>query len=139
MASISQIRTAIKTKLDGLATPAIVYDIFRINVAGYPAVMFEPTELANEILDTCNNLRTYKFAIGITQEIERIDRDGWMDILIGVFDEIVSAFDDDYTLGGLCEGGVLPMNWRFGVAEMENWNILFVDFVLECKTTYQLS
>lgn len=139
MASISQIRTAIKTKLDGLSTPAVVYDIFRLNVEWYPAVMFEPTELANEILDTCNNLRTYKFAIGITQEIERIERDGWMDILIGVFDEIVSAFDDDYTLGGLCEGGVLPMNGRFWVAEMENGNILFVDFVLECKTTYQLS
>lgn len=76
MASISQIRTAIKTKLDGLSTPAIVYDIFKVNAEGYPAVMFEPTELANEILDTCNNLRTYKFAIGITQEIERIERDG---------------------------------------------------------------
>ena len=82
MASISQIRTAIKTKLDGLSTPAIVYDIFKINVEGFPAVMFEPTELANEFLDTCNNLRTYKFAIGITQEIEEIDRGQGMNILI---------------------------------------------------------
>ena len=139
MATISQIRSAIKTKLDGLSTPAIIYDTFRLNFEGFPAVMFEPTSLANEILDTCNNLRTYRFSIGIVQEIERIDRGQGMNILIWVFDEIINAFDDDFTLGGLCDGGVVPINWNFWVAEMEKWNTIYVDFVLECKTKYHLN
>lgn len=139
MATISQIRDAIKTKLDRLSTPAVVYDIFKVNVEGYPSVMFEPTSLENIALDTCNNMRTYKFAIGITQEIENIDRDRWMDILIWVFDEIINAFDNDFDLWGLCEWGVRPINWNFWVAEMENGSILFVDFTLDCKTKYHIT
>lgn len=139
MATISQIRTAIKTKLDGLSTPSVVYDVFKVNVEWYPAVMFEPTSLDNTTLDTCNNLRTYRFAIGITQEVERIERWPAMDILIGVFDEFINAFDNDFDLWGLCEGGVSPINWNFWVAEMENGSIIFVDFILECKTKYKLT
>lgn len=139
MANISQIRTAIKAKLEGLSTPAIVYDTFILNFEGFPAVMFEPTSLENTILDTCNNLRTYKFSIGIVQEMERIDRGQAMDILIWVFEEVINAFDDDFTLGGLCEGGVTPLNGNFWVAEMEKWDTIYVDFILECKTKYHLN
>jgi len=138
MATISQIRTTIKAKLDGLSTPSVVYDVFKLNIEWHPAIMFEPTELTNEVLDTCNNLRTYRFGISILQETESIKRDQAMDILIWVFDETINAFDNDFDLWGLCEGGVNPIGWRFGVAETENWDILFVDFTLECKTKYHI-
>jgi len=139
MATISQIRTAIKSKLDGLSTPAVVYDVFKLNTDGHPAVMFEPTELDSQILDTCNNLRTYRFGISILQESETIERNQAMDILIGVFDETINAFDNDFDLWGLCEGGVNPLWGRFWLAETENGNILFVDFTLECKTQYHIT
>lgn len=138
MANISQIRTAIKTKLDGLSTPAVVYDVFKLNVEGFPAVMFEPTELENTVLDTCNNLRTYRFGISILQESNE-DKNVPMDILIGVFDQVINAFDNDFDLWGLCEGWVTPIWGRFWLAETENWSILFVDFTLECKTEYKIN
>lgn len=139
MSNISQIRTKIKEKLDGLNSPTAIFwfvsDIIDVQPTGYPAIYFEPDKLEWSILDSCNNERNYIFKIIIEQEAIKKSKEDALDILINVFDKVIDGFDSDYTLWWLCEWWIDPMNADFVMAKIwETWAILAVIFDLHCKT-----
>ena len=73
MSNFTDIRTAIKNKLNGLTgvgQPFVEsYPYHKIGVGWYPAVSFEPSSISSQIETTTENLRTYGFDIVIQQEI----------------------------------------------------------------------
>lgn len=107
MSTFTDIRNAIKTKLEGLTgtgQPFVVtYPYHKIGLSGYPSVTFEPSSITSQIETTSENLRTYSFDIVIQQELNEAGREKGIDILVSSTDTVINAFDNDFTLGGLCE------------------------------------
>ena len=70
---IQTISTAIKAKLQTLAgtgKPLVsVVDYHTEKASGFPFACFEIMGFENEILDSCNNLRTYEYVVLVFQEI----------------------------------------------------------------------
>ena len=60
--------------------------------------MFEPSEMSSVYEDTANNYRNFIFQIVIVQEMNQISRADAMDILLNCFEQMVDAFDQDWTL-----------------------------------------
>jgi len=67
---------------------------------GYPYATFEPTESAGSYHTNAQNLRVYSFDINIHQTLGK--KTAIADLL-DITDEIIQAFDEDYTLGGNCD------------------------------------
>jgi hypothetical protein len=102
MSNFSDIRTAIRAKLDtltGTGQPiAFVYSYHKIGAEGYPSVTFEPSSIASQIETTSENYRTYAFDIIVQQEIEVARREYAIDTLVEVTDTLINTFDNDWTL-----------------------------------------
>jgi hypothetical protein len=60
--------------------------------------MFEPSEMSSVYEDTANNYRNFVFQIVIVQEMNQISRGEAMDILLNCFEQMIDAFDKDWTL-----------------------------------------
>jgi hypothetical protein len=60
--------------------------------------MFEPSELQSQYEDTDNNYRNYIFQIVIVQEMNKITRSEAMEIILNCFENMINAFDVDFTL-----------------------------------------
>jgi len=101
--SFNSIRTAISTKLNTVTQLAFVDDKHHTDMTGYPAATFEPVRLDNEFYTSSDNKRAYQFTILIHQEIDTIGRDEAVRILDAAVDAVKSAFDTDYTLGGVVD------------------------------------
>lgn len=103
---IQTIQNAVKAKLDtlkGSGKPLVaVIDYLTEKADGFPFACFEIVGWDSEILDSCNNLRTYTFAVAVFQDLPDVGNRGEaLAVLTKAVDEIVNAFDSDYTLGGL--------------------------------------
>lgn len=142
MTKIQDLRTSILTKLTtltGTGKPLVeVLDYNTLDKTGFPYAVFEPLSLTSEVLDSCNNARTYIFDIYVYQEVQTAWRDWAIDILTNCFQEITDLFDADYTLWWLCQGWVSPTAWEFG--QIINWDgmICFANIKLSCKVLHNI-
>ena len=141
--SLTTIRTAIKSKLDTLTgtwKPIVeVFDYHTLNSAGFPYVTFEPSNLDSNFQDTCNNLRSYSFDIFIYQNILDENRQTALNVLTNVFDEIINAFDKDYTLWWIADGGVNAVWWDIGQLVDENGATLFANIKIIVNILYNVN
>ena len=143
MSKINDISSAIKTKLESLDSLSYVYDTIEANSEWYPCVRFEPDTLDNVVQDTCNNLRTLSFEALLLQELSNITPIGWNSkrrqgylILENAYSEIIDIFDNDFTLGWICEGWVEPIKAQFWEVNLDTWDLLFVKFTIKCSYIY---
>lgn len=136
MTTIWQVRNAIKSKLDTLTGTWKVfvadYNYFTTKPTWFPFVMFEPVEMSSVFEDTANNYRNFVFQIAIVQEMTQVSRWIALDILNSCFEEMINAFDKDWTLGGVVEQ-VDATNWSFGEIDLEKWPALYVTTNLNCR------
>jgi len=139
--SWTTLRPAVKAKLDSLTGVgqkiAQVLDVHTGNITQFPAVTFEPSSNENEFFSNTDNLRSYQFDIYVHQEITRPGRDVAIDILTGVVDDIIEAFDTDYNLGGaadFCEA--MPSVW--GEYTGEHGAIKYAQLTIICKIEKQV-
>lgn len=114
--SIANIKAAIKTNLDNLVTDTVLggvteTDIKRnplnADVGSYPHAFLMPPAVESAALDNRTNLRTYTFDIMILFRAEDIDTTAELEIAI---EAVLDEFDNDPTLGGTAQGGVLPVS-----------------------------
>lgn len=106
---ITNLETAIKTKLDWITSLAAVYDYFTLETTGYPYASFELSDFDGEFLDVCTNKRNFIFNTVIIQEINKknLTRGQAKTILYGVLEDLITAFDSDQDLG---DGTVIKWN-----------------------------
>lgn len=102
MIKIQDVRNAINNKLQELTGDGKVFvevsNFFTQKASGFPFVMFEPAEMSSVYEDTANNYRNFIFQIVIVQEMNQISRGEAMDILLNAFEQMIDAFDKDWTL-----------------------------------------
>lgn len=120
--SFNSFRTAISTKLGTITELAFVDDKHHTDITGYPAATFEPVRLENEFYTSSDNKRLYQFTILVHQEMDTIGRDEAIRILDATVDAIKSAFDTDYTLGGVVDY-MDPITVDFGEYEEGNASV----------------
>lgn len=120
--SFNSFRTAIATKLGTITELAFVDDKHHTDITGYPAATFEPVRLENEFFTSSDNKRLYQFTILVHQEMDTIGRDEAIRILDATVDAIKSAFDTDYTLGGVVDY-MDPITVDFGEYEEGNASV----------------
>lgn len=120
---------AIKSKLNSLTGSGQVlstnYDYHETTPSGFPAATFEASQLQNSMFTTNDNLRGYSFDIVIYQEFSTITRQEAKDILYQTADALVQAFDEDVTLGGVCDYTV-PVQGNFGVYDAANGSMMYL-------------
>ena len=96
---ITELETAIKTKLETISDFQVVYDNFTLDTTGYPYAAFELSDFDGEFLDSCTNKRDFIFNIIVIQEISKsLTRDQAKDILYTCLENIITAFDGDMDL-----------------------------------------
>ena len=133
---ITDIRNAIKTKLDSLTWEWKCFaensNVFTQNVSGFPFVMFEPVELQSEYEDTANNYRNFIFNIVIVQEMNQISRWEAMNIVLNCFEQMIDAFDQDFTLWWVVQQ-VDATQGNFGEIDLWKWPCLYLSSNLNCR------
>lgn len=101
----------------------------------YPYLCFEHIEFNAEILDNCNNLRTFVFETLIFQEITKA---GWRqeatEIIYKAIDDVIDLIDENYTLGLNWVKIVNPMAWRIEPLTMQNGKCLVGRLLIEIQT-----
>jgi hypothetical protein len=75
-----------------------VYEYYTTKPSGFPFVAVEPASLSSEYTDTDNNFRSFGFTVYIFQEMTNATREVALDIVSKAFDQVINAFDSDWTL-----------------------------------------
>lgn len=130
--SFTTLKTAIKTKLDSVAELQNAYDYHATDLTGFPCATFEPSGNENVIFTNTDNYRSYAFDLVIYQEFDKTTRQNAVNILAQAVDAVISAFDSDITLGGVCDLLTpLPSSW--GVITDSGGSSLFAQIQIVCN------
>ena len=142
MIKIQDVRNAIQTKLETLTGENKVFvqasNYFTQKATWFPFVMFEPSEMSSVYEDTANNYRNFVFQIVIVQEMNHVTRGEAMDILLNCFEQMIDAFDQDWTLWWVVQQ-VDATNGEFGEIYMEKWPCLYLSSNLNCRVLVPIS
>jgi hypothetical protein len=134
--SQTAIRAKIKEKLlahcgEGLPIKE-VYAEHRTDFGGYPVATFEPSAEESDYETTTQNLRKYIYRIVLWQEAQSMTGEGALDILIALSETIIADFDEDFTLGGVCDFcNAVPAIW--GQWDSPTGIVRYTEIKLECN------
>lgn len=130
--SFTTLRPVIKTKLDGIDELAYVNDFHTMETDGYPMATFEPSGHENSMISDSDNFRAHTFDIIVQQEMENIGRDEAVRILAAAVDAIITAFDEDLTLGGATQW-CTPIPSAWGTTNVEG-AVMYATMQLVCNS-----
>ena len=112
-----------------------VKDYHTLENAGYPYLTFENIDFTAEILDNCNNLRTFTFEVLVFQEItETGGRQEAKEIIYKSMDDLLDLLDKNYTLWLTEVKMVNPTWWTIEPLVMQNWKCLVGRLQVEIQT-----
>lgn len=143
--SIQTIKANIKTNLDELVTAgtlgaAISTDIKRSPLSAdfpaFPCAILMPPALESQVLDNRTVTRTYAFDIMIVVNAEDITDTIQVENMI---EAVISKFDNDPTLGGAAEGGVLPVSSAPEPFQHNGRDLIMVIMQIEAKQAVSLT
>lgn len=97
------LKAAILAKLQTVSVLQQVTDYYSSDIEGWPAAGFEVSGNSSVMFTNDDNLRGYGFKIIILQEMEEAGRQKANDIICEALDAVLSAFDEDFNLGGACD------------------------------------
>ena len=101
--SFTSLKPFIKSKLEGIDSIEEVQAYHASEFTGFPAVTFESDSInKNDMQTTGENFRSLQFSLIIWQELEQTGRENATNYVDAVVDDIMAAFDTDFTLGGEC-------------------------------------
>lgn len=132
MATFTTIRAAIKSKLEGISNLVAVFDTHESDLTGYPSATFDVSESASDFEDNRNNLRTITYKIWIYQETYIKGYDAGSNILDATSDAVITALENDFSLGGVvdwCEPTVGPREQ----VQSPNGLVIRQELILKCK------
>lgn len=134
----SSIKTAIKNTLSGITGIKNVYGYEKGDLNGFPSatVVLEAVDCNYET--NVQDERKYTFKIKIYQEMEddALGAEGAETVIENLIDSVISEFEDDFTLGGLCHK--VNINGIVGYTERE-MNMRVLEFKIDCYALYTLS
>ena len=125
------IEEAVYNKLAGVTELQNVQRVHTTNLPGFPAATFEPSEGENQMEDTVNNLRHYSFDVVLHQEMTVAGREEAKNILMAAVDAVITAFDEDFTLGGAVHS-VIPLPSLWGTYRAGNASVMYATLKVKC-------
>lgn len=114
--SLTTVKAAIKTNLDELVTAEtlggatqtdIKKDPLSIDLKSYPHAFLMPPSIESEVQDNRSVIRTYTFDIMVLFNAKNLDTTAELETAI---EALLNKFDNDPTLGGTANAGVLPVS-----------------------------
>ncbi len=132
MATYTSIRSAISTKLATVTELFEVFDYDHINFDGYPTATFEPFNNEDIFFTDKDNERKYQYRIILHQEMESGGRQNAIDILVEAVDAVITAFDEDPTLGGVVKA-CDPITTLWGQDTLGDGAMKIVEIQVVCK------
>lgn len=114
--SLANIKNNIKTHLDDLVTDTVLAgatitdikkDPLSMDIARFPHAFLMPPSIESVVEDNRGVVRTYTFSIMVAWNAENLASDTEVETAI---EAILTEFDNDPTLGGYANGGVLPVS-----------------------------
>ena len=102
----AQIIDAIYTKLNAVSElTGRVYKFNKSKFDGYPVAVILGSENEKARESTATIMKTYKFKVQVLQEVNEATRgtEAGETLLVNLCDKIDDLFDDDDTLGGVCD------------------------------------
>lgn len=143
--AIQNIKQAIKANLDALVTEdvlggATITDIRKdplsADIGGYPHAFLMPPAMESEVLDNRNVMRTYTFAIMIIFNAENLTTTTELEEKI---EAVLNKFDNDPTLDGTSQGGVLPVSSSPQPFQHSGRDLIVVSIEIQAKEAVSLS
>lgn len=131
------IEAAVLAKLQSVTELQEVFDYHTTNLPGFPAATMEPSDGEDEMLTTVDNLRHYSFDIVVHQEMTVAGRQEAKNILMAAVDAIITAFDEDWSLGGAVQE-VIPLPSKWGTYEAGNASVMFATLQVKCMKVVQV-
>jgi len=113
--SITTIKNQVKAKLDTLVTDGVIanavqsdikLDPLNMDVGNFPVGVVMPPAVESEVLDNVTITRTYIYDLIFVFNAEDLDTTNELETKM---EAILNAFDNDPTLGGAANAGVLPI------------------------------
>ena len=130
----SAIRAAIKSLLTAVTGIQNVYDKYKSNIAGYPAIVFDQTNDTGEMLDDSNNLHEVTFTAEIYVEVPVEGQDTAVGILDTAINNVITALEkkSNDTLSGTVDW-VVPTSGRSTAIETTQGMVFMKEVVIKCK------
>lgn len=145
MSTIQSIKTEIQTILNELITSGdlggVIVSDFRkditdYDIASYPTAILTTPAIRSETLTNRDNLRTLEFNIVIIDKGENISSTTQIETLI---ETILNKFDNNPTLNGLADGGVVPSTSEPEVATIGDKSYIAFMVILQIKISKSLT
>ena len=110
------------------------------DVTIFPAVTLSRGNLANITIANADNKYTYTFTLLVQQEAQSMDEEDAEDVIAGVVDDIVTAFDTDFNLGGAVDFSEPVQSQDWGKYDAGQGVVMYAPLVLvfniEKQVTY---
>ncbi len=142
----SDIKNQIKSILEELAKNETLKDvkvfdfkkdnIFDLDLSRFPTAILMPPSIEGGELTNRDNLRTHTFEIVIISNREDLDSEITIEDLI---ETILNKFDNDPTLGGKADGGVLPSSSRPEALASLGHNYIVFSIFIQAKAVKNLT
>jgi hypothetical protein len=143
------IKTQILVNLQALQTAGVISSFIALDrgkdplskdnapSTGYPFAIVGMPRVGNDMEDTANNIRSYRFDILFVLNYDAMPTPDYA--VEGVIDAVLNQFDTNFTLGGTAIAAQVPpaQVTAFPVTTPSGDFACFV-VTLECRTLYQL-
>lgn len=145
MSSLSEIKTAIKAKLDELKTAGTLADVqeddFKVgilerDIMAYPCAILTTPTIESSAETNRDNTRIYTYEIVVVQKQELINAATDIEDLA---EAILNKFDNDPTLGGKADAGVEPATSSPQAAISRGKGVIFFSVILRVKKIIALT
>lgn len=142
--SIQLIKSAIKSNLDALVPGTLggaeISDIKKnplaADIPAYPYAFLMPPAVESEVLDNRTITRTYTFGILVLFNAENLASTTELEEKV---EAIMGAFDNDPTLGGTANGGVLPVSSAPEPFQHNGKDLIAVELQIKAKEPVTLT
>ena len=134
------LRTAIVNKITTVTTITEVYAHESASPQSFPYATVAVIGNTSEYADTANDLRKYRFRIRLYMKIgdqAPLSADDAELSMTRAMQNVLDAFDTDYTLGGACQG-VEAVESNLGWTDTANGRCRVGEIILSCQKLVQV-
>lgn len=143
--SIASIKSSIKSNLDALVSDGVLgaaietnikHDPLNVDFGAFPHASIMPPSTESEVLDNMHVMRTHTFDIMVLFQAEDVESTADLETKI---ESMLTKFDNDPTLGGAANGGMIPLSSAPEPFQHGGRDMIMVALQIQAKETVLLT
>lgn len=111
-------------------------DPLAANYPAFPVAIVGMPDISSEYLDTSMNRRTYEFPILVLAKYEETTAPTDIEDLV---DALIDKFDQNFTLGGLADGGVEAAATKGAPISSSDKTYVAIIVIIKARATYTVN